>query len=151
MRCPERGEHARSTGQPTREVLEVARHTLQAQTRRRTIKRQQRTDQVGWEVEHLRQGHGTKSHRTIGDATLVVGGKQRPIEQPFADDHPAGLIDGVIPEPTGGAHHDHQATAVAFRDTIVSHLKELAALSVDQLLEARYAKFRDFGEWQGKE
>lgn len=59
-----------------------------------------------------------------------------------------GLIDDVIAEPTGGAHHDHQTTADNFRDTISRHLKELQALSTEQLLEDRYAKFRSFGEWQ---
>jgi acetyl-CoA carboxylase carboxyl transferase subunit alpha len=61
-----------------------------------------------------------------------------------------GLIDDVIAEPTGGAHHDHQATANAFRDVILRHLAELSALSTDLLLDARYAKFRHFGEWQEK-
>ncbi|MCX6868757.1 MAG: acetyl-CoA carboxylase carboxyltransferase subunit alpha [Verrucomicrobia bacterium] len=61
-----------------------------------------------------------------------------------------GLIDDVIAEPIGGAHHDHQATAAAFRDVILRHLAELSALSTDLLLDARYAKFRHFGEWQGK-
>jgi acetyl-CoA carboxylase carboxyl transferase subunit alpha len=59
-----------------------------------------------------------------------------------------GLIDDVIPEPTGGAHHDHQTTADNFRDTISRHLKELQALSTEELLENRYTKFRNFGEWQ---
>jgi len=62
-----------------------------------------------------------------------------------------GLIDDVINEPTGGAHHDHQATADSFRDKVISHIDELSALSVEKLLEERYAKFRNFGEWQGKE
>ena len=61
-----------------------------------------------------------------------------------------GLIDDVIAEPTGGAHHDHPSAAAAFRDVILRHLAELSALPTDQLLEARYAKFRRFGEWQGK-
>jgi acetyl-CoA carboxylase carboxyl transferase subunit alpha len=61
-----------------------------------------------------------------------------------------GLIDGFIPEPSGGAHHDHAGTAKALRDTILSHLDELAKLSTEQLLETRYAKFRAFGEWDGK-
>jgi acetyl-CoA carboxylase carboxyl transferase subunit alpha len=61
-----------------------------------------------------------------------------------------GLIDDVIAEPTGGAHHDHQASADAFRDKIVSHLAELSQLSKERLLDARYAKFRSFGEWEGK-
>jgi acetyl-CoA carboxylase carboxyl transferase subunit alpha len=61
-----------------------------------------------------------------------------------------GLIDGVIAEPHGGAHHDHNATAASLRDAIVSNLDELSKLNTQQLLDARYAKFRDFGEWEGK-
>jgi len=60
------------------------------------------------------------------------------------------LIDDVIKEPTGGAHHDHQATADALRETVGRHLKELSKLSVKDLLDQRYDKFRKFGEWQGK-
>jgi len=58
------------------------------------------------------------------------------------------LIDEVIPEPSGGAHHDHRATADAFREVILRHLDELSGMAVDELLEKRYAKFRAFGEWQ---
>jgi acetyl-CoA carboxylase carboxyl transferase subunit alpha len=61
-----------------------------------------------------------------------------------------GLIDDIISEPIGGAHHDHQATADAFRDKVISHIDELTELSTDKLLEDRYAKFRNFGEWHGK-
>ena len=61
-----------------------------------------------------------------------------------------GLIDDVIDEPTGGAHHDHQASADAFRDKVLAQLEQLVKLPVPELLEARYAKFRKFGEWQGK-
>lgn len=61
-----------------------------------------------------------------------------------------GLIDGVIAEPTGGAHHDHAATAKNLRETLLAHLAQLDQLSTDQLLDARYAKFRAFGEWEGK-
>ena len=62
-----------------------------------------------------------------------------------------GLIDDIIPEPPGGAHHDHQATAASFRDVVLRHLMELVALPTDRLLAERYAKYRDFGDWQGKE
>ncbi len=62
-----------------------------------------------------------------------------------------GLIDDVINEPSGGAHHDHQASADALRDKVLSHLDELSKLPVPRLLAERYAKFRAFGEWQGKE
>jgi acetyl-CoA carboxylase carboxyl transferase subunit alpha len=60
------------------------------------------------------------------------------------------LIDDVVPEPTGGAHHDHQATAAAFRDVVSLHLDELEKMSVSKLLDARYDKFRNFGEWESK-
>jgi len=61
-----------------------------------------------------------------------------------------GLVDGVINEPHGGAHHDHIATAAVLRDAILSNLDELAKLTTQQLLDARYAKFRAFGDWEGK-
>ena len=59
-----------------------------------------------------------------------------------------GLIDGVIPEPTGGAHHAHAEAAAAFKSAVLKHLDELCALSAEDLLEQRYAKFRSFGAWQ---
>jgi len=58
-----------------------------------------------------------------------------------------GLIDDVIGEPAGGAHHDHQATADNFRDAVLRHLDELRKLSTEALLNSRYEKFRAFGEW----
>lgn len=60
------------------------------------------------------------------------------------------LIDAVIPEPVGGAHHDHKATAANFQAVVLQHLDELAKLPLDVLLDRRYAKFRAFGDWQGK-
>ncbi len=60
------------------------------------------------------------------------------------------LIDDVIDEPTGGAHHDHEATALSFRESVARHLAEVSALSVADLLETRYQKFRKFGDWVGK-
>jgi acetyl-CoA carboxylase carboxyl transferase subunit alpha len=58
------------------------------------------------------------------------------------------LIDAVIPEPTGGAHHDHAATAAALKSAVLHELETLKKLGEDELREARYAKFRAFGEWQ---
>lgn len=60
------------------------------------------------------------------------------------------LIDDVVPEPTGGAHHDHHATAAAFCEVVSRHLDELEKVSVSKLLDARYEKFRNFGECQIK-
>ena len=60
------------------------------------------------------------------------------------------LIDGVIPEPVGGAHHDHAAAALALRASVASQLQELLPIPAAQLLQQRYAKFRQYGDWQGK-
>ena len=56
-----------------------------------------------------------------------------------------GLIDGVIPEPMGGAHRDTTAMAAVLTDTIASTLETLAAIPMKKLLEERYAKFRKMG------
>jgi len=57
-----------------------------------------------------------------------------------------GLVDGIIPEPPGGAHNDHER-ASALVDQALSHaLAEVSALSVEKRLNLRYDKFRRMGE-----
>lgn len=58
-----------------------------------------------------------------------------------------GLIDRIIPEPLGGAHRDYDAAAVSIREALQSSLRELRALSTDQLLEKRYQKLMSFGRF----
>lgn len=60
-----------------------------------------------------------------------------------------GVIDGIVPEPAGGAHTDHDAAALLLRDAIVSHLAELDAIPPDRLRSARRAKFRAMGVFAG--
>lgn len=60
-----------------------------------------------------------------------------------------GLIDGVIDEPEGGAHHDHLEASRGLQKAILAQLDELSKLSGKKLLDARYNKFRKFGEWVG--
>ena len=55
------------------------------------------------------------------------------------------LVDGVVPEPLGGAHRDHEASAERLREAIVTNLRELIGVPTGQLLAARYQKFRKFG------
>jgi acetyl-CoA carboxylase carboxyl transferase alpha subunit len=65
-----------------------------------------------------------------------------------ADDQQAlGVVDTVVPEPAGGAHLDHDDTARRLRSVIVAELDRLAALSVDELLEARYQRYRVMGAY----
>ena len=57
-----------------------------------------------------------------------------------------GLIDGIIPEPIGGAHND-DAAATGLVDQALQHsLAEVSALNVEARLSARYDKFRRMGE-----
>ena len=56
-----------------------------------------------------------------------------------------GVIDGVIPEPPGGAHRNWTAAARAIQSVVAAALVELVALAPDELVQQRYAKFRRMG------
>jgi acetyl-CoA carboxylase carboxyl transferase subunit alpha len=58
-----------------------------------------------------------------------------------------GIIDGIVPEPLGGAHNDHFTAAMSLKDTLLATLKELNAIPTAQLLEQRYQKFRALGQF----
>jgi len=51
-------------------------------------------------------------------------------------------IDGVIPEPEGGAHTDHEAAAALLDATLQQYLSEIKQMPLSQLLDSRYKKFR---------
>ena len=57
------------------------------------------------------------------------------------------LIDEVVPEPEGGAHTDHAATAKLLDPVLLRSLGELAGLAAPQLIEQRYEKFRRMGQF----
>jgi acetyl-CoA carboxylase carboxyl transferase subunit alpha len=56
-----------------------------------------------------------------------------------------GIIDEVVPEPSGGAHVDHDALFRTIDVVLETQLRELGALSLDALVAARYDKFRNMG------
>ncbi|MDD5347380.1 MAG: acetyl-CoA carboxylase carboxyltransferase subunit alpha [Candidatus Omnitrophica bacterium] len=56
-----------------------------------------------------------------------------------------GLIDQIVPEPLGGAHRDPQKTADTIKNIVLQDLKDLTSLKPEELLKARYKKFRDMG------
>ena len=58
-----------------------------------------------------------------------------------------GLIDGIVPEPEGGAQEDPTAAAENLRQALHRSLLELASLGGEQLVEHRYAKFRKMGNF----
>ena len=57
-----------------------------------------------------------------------------------------GIIDGIIPEPVGGAHIDHTGAAEMLKTGVLDALAELESKPVTQLLEERYQKFRNYGQ-----
>jgi acetyl-CoA carboxylase carboxyl transferase subunit alpha len=63
------------------------------------------------------------------------------------DLHGLGLIDGIIPEPPEGAHADWDAAAAHVRETLRWTLAQLAALSPEELVDHRYEKFRQMGNF----
>ncbi|MBX0359021.1 acetyl-CoA carboxylase carboxyltransferase subunit alpha [Halobacillus sp. Nhm2S1] len=57
------------------------------------------------------------------------------------------VIDGVIPEVRGGAHRDIQAQAQEIEKIISDSLETLSALEVDELLEKRFLKYKNIGDY----
>jgi acetyl-CoA carboxylase carboxyl transferase subunit alpha len=58
-----------------------------------------------------------------------------------------GLCDEVIPEPPGGAHNDYDAAANFLAEALEKHLSELEKRPVTELLDGRYRKFRNIGQY----
>ncbi len=58
------------------------------------------------------------------------------------------LVDGVIPEPLGGAHQDPAAAAENLKSAVTSSLREVMDVPTDKLVQQRYEKFRKMGIFQ---
>jgi acetyl-CoA carboxylase carboxyl transferase subunit alpha len=56
-----------------------------------------------------------------------------------------GVIDGIVPEPEGGAHDDPDAAAALLKESIVDALDDLSEIPADELRRRRRAKFRSLG------
>jgi acetyl-CoA carboxylase carboxyl transferase subunit alpha len=59
-----------------------------------------------------------------------------------------GLVDEVIPEPLGGAHKEPDEVARRIADCLEKQLKVLDEKTTDQLLEERYQRLMEYGEYQ---
>jgi acetyl-CoA carboxylase carboxyl transferase subunit alpha len=59
-----------------------------------------------------------------------------------------GIADEVIPEPSGGAHADWDAAALALKEALLRHLTALRPYGPDELVERRQAKFEAMGAWR---
>jgi acetyl-CoA carboxylase carboxyl transferase subunit alpha len=57
------------------------------------------------------------------------------------------IIDEIIPEPDGGAHLDHDAAAALVDQVLLRHFNELKDQPPQQLIDGRYKKFREMGQF----
>lgn len=68
--------------------------------------------------------------------------------KPGADDVRAlGCVDDIVSEPPGGAQNDPAASAEILREKLRSHLNDLKALPLEELLRRRYEKFRNIAQF----
>jgi acetyl-CoA carboxylase carboxyl transferase subunit alpha len=58
-----------------------------------------------------------------------------------------GIVDGIIPEPEGGAHLDADNTVRKVGEVIMAAIDELMLIPIDQLLTQRYDKYRVIGAY----
>ena len=56
-----------------------------------------------------------------------------------------GVIDGIVPEPEGGAHLDPQRAAAILQQHLRAVLRDLRRVPRRRLLARRYAKYRHVG------
>jgi acetyl-CoA carboxylase carboxyl transferase subunit alpha len=58
-----------------------------------------------------------------------------------------GIIDEIVSEPEGGAHLDHEASAALLGSVLDDSLRDLSRLTIPELLDHRYEKFRRMGQF----
>lgn len=61
----------------------------------------------------------------------------------------SGLIDGIIPEPPGGAHRYPEKAISNVREQIIKTVDEISSIPVEELLKRRYHRFRSIGVENG--
>lgn len=61
--------------------------------------------------------------------------------------HEMGIIDGIITEPFGGAHHDLEEQAKAIKSCLIDSLSQLKEWNNQQLISNRYEKYKKIGEF----
>lgn len=59
-----------------------------------------------------------------------------------------GLVDEIVAEPLGGAHNDHAQSAASLKEHLLKNLEECLAMSPEERLKQRYAKFRALGRYE---
>jgi acetyl-CoA carboxylase carboxyl transferase subunit alpha len=93
---------------------------------------------VGVTVQMLQYSTYSKSAERAPDAAETMGITAQRLKT-------LGLIDRIVNEPAGGAHRDHAAMAQSLKKALQDALKQLSALSTDELLAARFERLMAYG------
>jgi len=58
------------------------------------------------------------------------------------------LVDHIIDEPLGGAHRNHDEIAYSLKRKLIENVETLESVSIDKLLDQRYQKLMNFGQYK---
>jgi acetyl-CoA carboxylase carboxyl transferase subunit alpha len=59
-----------------------------------------------------------------------------------------GIVDEIIPEPTGGANYDHSTTMKSVKKAILKQLEKFNKISTRKLIEKRFNKYAEIGKFK---
>lgn len=59
-----------------------------------------------------------------------------------------GLVDGIVPEPVGGAHWDYDEAAENLKNHLLPLIKELRQIPAAERVKQRIEKFSKMGHWE---
>ncbi|MDR9497644.1 MAG: acetyl-CoA carboxylase carboxyltransferase subunit alpha [Hydrogenovibrio sp.] len=60
-----------------------------------------------------------------------------------------GLVEQIVTEPLGGAHRQPEKAAAALKEALLHQLDALKNQSMEDLLEARYQRYMQYGNFEG--
>ena len=58
-----------------------------------------------------------------------------------------GVVDTIVEEPNGAAHISPKETAKELKKNIISELKSMSNMSIDDLIDNRLEKYNNIGDW----
>jgi len=70
-----------------------------------------------------------------------------PLRMTSSNAQELGVVDEIVTEPLGGAHRSCGRMSAALRTVVLRNIAELRKMHVEEMLEARYTKFRNMGQF----
>jgi acetyl-CoA carboxylase carboxyl transferase subunit alpha len=61
--------------------------------------------------------------------------------------HQFGLVDGIVPEPVGGAHWDYEEAGLLLKKHLLPLIEELKQISPEERIQQRIKKYGKMGFW----